>query len=91
MSDEEQPLDERAQALLDFERDWASHAGRKGAQIKERFGVSSARYYQLLNRALEHPGAVAYDPFTVKRLRRGREQRSSRRRGSRALGERPGH
>lgn len=83
------PLDERAQALLDFERNWAAHAGRKNAAVKARFGVSSARYYQLLNLALDHPGAAGYDPLTVRRLRRRREQRGNRR-ASRALGERPG-
>ncbi|HVM00693.1 MAG TPA: DUF3263 domain-containing protein [Egibacteraceae bacterium] len=82
-------LGERERALLDFERDWAAHAGRKGTAIRAAFGITPARYYQLLNRLLATPAALAYDPLTVKRLRRRHEERS-RRRGKGALGERPG-
>lgn len=89
MSDDQRPLDERERALLDFERDWITHAGRKDTEIRRRFAISSARYYQLVNRTISRAEALAYDPFTVKRLRRRREQRTSRR-GNRALGERPG-
>lgn len=89
MGSAEDPLGEREQALLDFERDWSAHAGRKGAAIRDCFAVTSARYYQLLNRLVDKPAAAAYDPLTVKRLRRRRDERG-RRRASRALGERPG-
>lgn len=89
MSDNTRPLDERERAVLDFERDWSAHAGHKTTAISARFGFSSARYYQLLNRALDRPDALAYDPLTVKRLRRRRAVRGNRR-GSRTLGERPG-
>lgn len=82
-------LDGRSRALLDFERDWQRHEGQKVAAIRERFGVSPARYYQLLNRVLDDPHALAYDPLTVKRLRRRRDERA-RRRGVGTLGERPG-
>lgn len=89
MDDHDGPLDERDQALLDFERDWSAHAGHKDEAVRARFGISSARYYQLLNRVLTRPAALAYDPLTVRRLRRRREQRSAQRAG-RTLGERPG-
>ena len=81
--------DERLRALLDFERDWSVHQGGKEAAIAERFGISAARYYQLLARVLDEPQALAYDPLTVRRLRRRRDQRRDRR-TARALGERTG-
>jgi len=83
-----EPLDARARALLDFERDWPAHQGNKQQAIRERFGVSPARYYQLLAKAIEHPGAAEYDPLTTKRLQRRRGQRD-RGRTARALGEPP--
>ena len=81
--------DERMRALLDFERDWSVHQGGKEAAIAEHFGISAARYYQLLARVLDEPRALAYDPLTVRRLRRRRDQRRDRR-TARALGERTG-
>ena len=80
-------LSARERALLDFERDWRAHQGRKEEAIRERFGVSAARYYQLLNRLLDEPAAAAYDPLVVTRLRRRRDRRA-RERTARALGQR---
>jgi hypothetical protein len=79
--------DDRMRALLDFERDWAAHQGDKGGAIAERFGISAARYYQLISRLLDDPVALAYDPLTVRRLRRRRDERRNQR-TARALGER---
>lgn len=79
----------RDSSLLDFERDWAAHAGGKEAAIRERFGFSAARYHQLLARLVDSPAALAYDPLTVRRLRRRRDERA-RRRTAAALGDRPG-
>lgn len=90
MADGDRLLTERERALLDFERDWPLHAGRKSLAIDARFGISPQRYYQLLNRVVDDPDALAYDPLTVKRLRRRRDERS-RRRANGTLGERPGH
>ncbi|MGD3153893.1 DUF3263 domain-containing protein [Tsukamurella tyrosinosolvens] len=41
------------------------------------------RYYQLLNRLLDDPAAVAYAPAVVGRLRRIRDVRAEHPRGSR--------
>ncbi len=82
-------LDERAQALLDFERDWAVHQGDKEGAIRERFSISPARYYQVLARVIDLPEALEYDPLTVRRLRRRRDVRRSAR-TARSLGERAG-
>jgi hypothetical protein len=69
------PLTSRDQAILDFERGWWTQPGRKEEAIRARFGLSPARYYQLLNSLLDHPDALAYEPMVVRRLRRLRERR----------------
>lgn len=71
--------------MIDFERSWWKYAGAKEAEIRERFAVTSTRYYQLLNWAIDQPEALEHDPMTVKRLRRLREQRAARR-SARRLG-----
>ena len=78
-------LDERSKAILDFERQaWALTVPKHRA-IRERFGFSAARYHQLLNRIVDMPEALAYDPRLVRRLRRLREERR-RKRFARRLG-----
>jgi hypothetical protein len=69
----------RDRDLLDFERDRWHHKGPKERAIRERFGFSAARYHQLLNRLIDLPEALAYDPMLVRRLRRLRDQRRRRR------------
>ena len=78
-------LGERAKEILDFEREWWMHTGPKERMIRERFGFSAARYHQLLNRIVDLPEALAYDPMLVRRLRRLREERR-RKRFARRLG-----
>ncbi|QPZ37367.1 DUF3263 domain-containing protein [Paramicrobacterium chengjingii] len=77
---ESAPLGERDRAILDFERQWWTHAGTKEQAIRQRFDVSSARYYQLLAALIRRPEALVYDPMLVKRLLRIRDQRSAARR-----------
>ncbi|MFT2690956.1 DUF3263 domain-containing protein [Clavibacter zhangzhiyongii] len=77
-------LDERARAVLDFERDWTRHAGAKEEAIRQAFGLSATRYYQLLGALLETREALAYDPLLVGRLLRLRETRAAAR-AARAL------
>jgi hypothetical protein len=78
-------LDERDLALLAFERDWEHRRGSKDAEIRSRFGVPTARYYQMLYSLLDSPAALAHDPLLVRRLLRLRERsvtaRAARRRG----------
>lgn len=69
-------LSARARDILDFERTWwRTLPGTKSEAIRERFGLSDSRYYQLLNAVLDEPGATSYDPLVVKRLRRRRDLR----------------
>lgn len=72
-------LDERSRLILDFERSWWRLPGRKEGAIRRTFGVSAARYYRLLNRLIETPEALRYDPMLVKRLRRLRAERRRQR------------
>lgn len=67
-------LSERSRDILDFERTWRALPGTKSEAIRDRFGLSDSRYYQLLKAVLDEPGVAAYDPLVVKRLRRRREQ-----------------
>jgi hypothetical protein len=75
-------FDERSRDVLDFERAWWQQRGPKERAIRERFALSAARYYQVLNRLLDTQEALRYDPMLVKRLQRlrtaRRQQRSAR-------------
>ena len=81
-------LSERDRQILAFERQWWKFAGAKEQAIREKFDMSSTRYYQLLNILIDRPQALEYDPMLVKRLRRMRSQRQ-RQRAARRLGIRP--
>ena len=72
-------LDERDRAILDFEREWWQHPGAKEDAIRQTFGLSPARYYQVLGKLMDSEAALAYDPMLVKRLQRVREDRRSSR------------
>ena len=76
-------LTEREMAILDFEKSWWQARAPKETEIRERFNLSAARYYQLLNARIDRPEALEHDPLLVKRLRRLREQRQRTRSASR--------
>ena len=78
-------LSGRDAAILAFERQWWRHAGAKEQAIREEFGLSAARYYQLLSALIDRPEALQHDPMLVKRLRRMRSTRQ-RARSARRLG-----
>lgn len=78
-------LSERDQQVLAFERQWWKYAGAKEQAIRELFGMSATRYYQVLNALIDNPEALAADPMLIKRLRRLRSQRQ-RTRQARRLG-----
>jgi hypothetical protein len=81
-------LDDRSRELLDFERTWWKLDGPKERAVRERFGLSAARYYQMLNKLIDEPQALAYDPMLVRRLRRLRAARR-RARFARRMGLQP--
>jgi hypothetical protein len=72
----EQRLSDRDQQILAFEARWWKHAGSKEQAIRDTFGLSSTRYYQLLNALLDNPDALAEDPVLIGRLRRLRSTRA---------------
>ncbi|TFC82651.1 DUF3263 domain-containing protein [Cryobacterium cheniae] len=72
-------LSARDRSILAFEGQWWKHAGAKEQAIRSEFGLSAARYYQLLGAVIDSPLAVAHDPMLVKRLQRMRDARSQAR------------
>src|SRR5512144_2439987 len=63
-------LSERDREILNFERQWWKYAGAKEQAVREKFDMSSTRYYQVLNALIDRPEALAFDPLLVRRLRR---------------------
>ncbi|MCU1472855.1 DUF3263 domain-containing protein [Amnibacterium sp.] len=72
-------LSARDLAMLAFERSSWKHGGQKEEAIREEFGISAARYYQLLGALIDSPAALQEDPMLVKRLQRLRDARTVRR------------
>lgn len=84
-AESEAGLTERELDVLAFERQWWKYAGAKEQAIRDRFGVSPTRYYQILNELIDKQEAVRADPMLVKRLRKVRASRA-RTRAARRLG-----
>ncbi|MGO1972467.1 MAG: DUF3263 domain-containing protein [Propionibacteriaceae bacterium] len=78
-------LSERDTEILTLERHWWKYAGAKEQAIRDQFGMSATRYYQILNALIDKPEAMAHDPLLVKRLRRLRASRQ-RARSAKRLG-----
>ncbi|MDM7889683.1 DUF3263 domain-containing protein [Curtobacterium sp. RHCJP20] len=72
-TDELSELDKR---VLAFEHDRARHDRTKEAEIRVAFDMSPARYYQVLDRVIDLPAALAFDPQLVGRLQRLRHART---------------
>ncbi len=69
-------LNRREHEMLTFERHWWRRPGAKETAIRDRFGVTPTRYYQVLNALVDRPDALAADPLLVRRLRRLRLARA---------------
>ncbi len=78
-------LSQRDAEILEFERHWWKYAGAKEQAVREKFDMSSTRYYQVLNALIDRPEALESDPLLVRRLRRLRASRQ-RQRSARRLG-----
>lgn len=69
-------LDERDLAVLAFERHQIYLSrGAKEIAVLDTFGLTLTAYYQVLNRLIDDPRALAHDPQTVRRLQRARAVR----------------
>nr|WP_221189541.1 DUF3263 domain-containing protein [Microbacterium proteolyticum] len=71
-------MSDRELAFLAFEGEWRRHAGAKEEAIRAEFGLTPARYYQVLGRLIDTPDALAHDPMLVRRLRRRRDEAADR-------------
>ena len=78
-------LTDRDREILALERQWWQYTGTKEQAIREKFDMSTTRYYQILNALIDREDALAFDPLLVKRLRRLRAERQ-RSRSARRLG-----
>lgn len=78
-------LTDRDRDILEFERHWWKYAGAKEQAVRDKFDMSSTRYYQVLNALIDRPDALEADPLLVRRLRRLRASRQ-RQRSARRLG-----
>lgn len=72
-------LSERDRRILEFERTWWQHSGSKELAIREEFGLSPARYYQLVAGLTDSAAALTFDPMLIKRLQRVRDTRMAAR------------
>ena len=79
--DAESGLPARDARILAFERQFNGHSGAKEHAIRSEFGLSPARYYQVLNALIDSPAAVRHDPMLVGRLQRARDARTQARAG----------
>ncbi len=68
-------LTERDRAIIAFERTWWSEDGSKESIIRERFELSTTRYYELLGDLVDSEEAYEFDPLVIRRLRRLRDRR----------------
>lgn len=68
-------INERHQAMLEFERTFWTFDEPKELLIRARFQCSADEYYAELNELLERPEALELDPLVVRRLQRQRLRR----------------
>jgi len=68
-------LTDRDRAIIEFERTWWSEDSSKETIIRERFELSTTRYYELLGDLIDSKEAYDFDPLVIRRLRRLRDRR----------------
>lgn len=70
-------LSEHDRSVIDFAKTAPTHPGHRHNGIRENFNYSETTYFMKLNRLLDDPEAQKYDPQTINRYRRIREQRTA--------------
>ena len=68
-------LTDRDRSIIEFERTWWSEDSSKESIIRERFELSTTRYYELLGELIDSDEAYEFDPLVIRRLRRLRDRR----------------
>lgn len=69
-------LTEKQKAMIDLAGEHFKHAGSLDSAAMERFGMTPTRYWQEMNRLIGTEAAVAYQPASVRRLRRRLRERA---------------
>lgn len=64
--------------MLQLETTYPRHTNVKDRAIRAALDITSTRYYQLLNQAIDTREALEADPVTIRRLRRIRDERRRR-------------
>lgn len=67
-------LSEHDRRILDFAKDWWKYPGARDESLHQTFGFGPTTYFQRLNRLIDDPKAMEYDPTTVQRYQRIREK-----------------
>ncbi|HEY3832171.1 MAG TPA: DUF3263 domain-containing protein [Acidimicrobiia bacterium] len=62
-------------AMLDFERESWTFGAPKETSIRAKLGCSPTTYYRTIGAVIDTRAAYDYDPLTVARLRRQRDDR----------------
>lgn len=62
--------------LVDFAAAHPRYRRNVDEDIRREFGITPARYFQLLGRAIATEEALKHDPITVHRLRREADRRA---------------
>lgn len=75
MTDASSTLSERDKAIISFESSWFTLDEPRHVAIRARFACSVEEYNLELNRLIDNPAALGFDPLTVRRLRRHRDRR----------------
>lgn len=78
-------ITDRDREVFEFERQWWKYNGAKESAVREKFHMSSVRYYQVLNFLIDQPAALEVDPMLVRRLLRLRQLRQEQRSARRAI------
>ena len=68
-------LSKMEMSLIEFERTWWAEDDSKETIIRERFDLSTTRYYDLLSDLVDSDEAYRFDPLVIHRLRRRRANR----------------
>lgn len=61
--------------VLRVERVWWNKSGYKEQYVREKWGLGTTHYHQIVNQLLDEPASMSVDPVTVNRLRRIRARR----------------
>jgi hypothetical protein len=75
-----EPLSAADIEIVEFERAWWGSVPNKESAVRERFGLTLARYYQRVYALCEGAAALEYDAVFVRQYRQAQHMRQSARR-----------